>query len=123
MRLSWLAFTRSLALNLVHTSLPSFFVFANLESIPPAAHFVQCLIASYERHCGALKGCDSPQPAANEPKGKECLNLIVLLSELYNFRVVSCVLVYDIIRGLLSTLDEFDVELLLKVTRSMYSSL
>ena len=54
------------------------------------------------------------------PRGKECLNLAMLLSELYNFQVISCVLVYDVIRGLLDTLNEFDVELLLKIARSMY---
>ena len=48
----------------------------------------------------------------NETRGKECSNLVVLLSELYNFQVVSCLLVYDIIRGLLdSELTEFKVEL------------
>ena len=55
----------------------------------------------------------------SDPLGKECSNLIVLLSELYNFQVVSCVLVYDIIRNLLSAeMTEFVVELLLKLLRS-----
>ena len=50
--------------------------------------------------------------------GKECSNLIVLIAELYNFQVISCVLIYDLIRGFLSGgLGEFDVELLLKVVR------
>ena len=58
----------------------------------------------------------------NETRGKECSNLVVLLSELYNFQVVSCLLVYDLIRGLLdSELTEFKVELLLKIVRSKYS--
>jgi nucleolar MIF4G domain-containing protein 1 len=44
---------------------------------------------------------------------------MVLLSELYNFQVISCVLIYDIIRNLLSTeLTEFVVELLLKLLRN-----
>ena len=51
--------------------------------------------------------------------GKECSNLVVLLSELYNFQVISCVLMYDVIRALLDgDLTEFKVELLLKVARS-----
>ena len=55
----------------------------------------------------------------DEAKGKECSNLIILLSELYNFQVISCVLVYDIIRSLLEgDLSETDVELLLKLLRS-----
>ena len=43
----------------------------------------------------------------------------MLLSELYNFQVISCVLMYDVIRALLDgELTEFKVELLLKVARS-----
>lgn len=51
------------------------------------------------------------------------MNLIVLISELYNFQVISCVLVYDLIRDLLSEdISELGVELLLKVTRSKCKS-
>lgn len=47
---------------------------------------------------------------------------MVLLSELYNFQVISCILLYDIIRDLLGeTLSEFRVELLLKILRSKQS--
>lgn len=47
--------------------------------------------------------------------------MIVLLSELYNFQVISSLLVYDVIRGLLDgELTEFKVELLLKITRSQW---
>jgi nucleolar MIF4G domain-containing protein 1 len=81
------------------------------------AHFIQFLMASYERYYQAMSG-DDLNAIQDEPKGKECLNLSVLLSELYNFQVISCVLVYDVIRGLLDTLNEFDVELLLKIARS-----
>jgi nucleolar MIF4G domain-containing protein 1 len=46
---------------------------------------------------------------------------MVLLSELYNFQVISCVLIYDLIRSLLSEeLSEVVVELLLKLLRSKY---
>ncbi|KAF8591084.1 ARM repeat-containing protein [Ramaria rubella] len=83
-----------------------------------AAHFIQFLISSYEQNYEILRGSDLSESTGDDPKGKECLNLAVLLSELYNFQVVSCVLVYDIIRGLLETLDEFDVELLLKIVRN-----
>ena len=85
-----------------------------------AAHFIQFLIASYEQHYQALTGGDSIDSTGDDPKSKECLNLAVLLSELYNFKVVSCVLVYDVIRRLLDDLNEFDVELLLKIIRSLY---
>jgi nucleolar MIF4G domain-containing protein 1 len=56
---------------------------------------------------------------AAEQDGKECSNLLVLISELYNFQVVSSLLVFDVIRHLLSDdLAEFKVELLLKILRS-----
>ena len=45
---------------------------------------------------------------------------MVLLSELYNFQVISSVLVFDLVRQLLEgDLTEFNVELLLKLMRSM----
>ncbi|KAL1724376.1 armadillo-type protein [Schizophyllum commune] len=72
---------------------------------------------------------DSNTDLTRDGAGKECSNLIVLISELYNFQVVSCVLVYDIVRSLLgggggggngkeNGMDELDVELLLKVVRN-----
>ncbi|KAG6856902.1 hypothetical protein H0H87_012483 [Tephrocybe sp. NHM501043] len=80
-----------------------------------AAYFVQNVVSSYERHFGALQTA----PMEEEDSGKECSNLIVLLSELYNFQVISSVLVFDIIRGLLDAgLSEFGVELLLKIVRN-----
>ena len=61
-------------------------------------------------------------PRDQDESGKEASNLIVLISELYNFQVVSCILIYDLIRDLLNKprLLEHDVELLLKVVRSEY---
>ncbi|KAL1697008.1 armadillo-type protein [Schizophyllum commune] len=82
-----------------------------------AAYFVQTLVAEYERH--RAEGADNNIDVTRDGAGKECSNLIVLISELYNFQVVSCVLVYDIIRSLLAGgMDELDVELLLKVVRN-----
>jgi nucleolar MIF4G domain-containing protein 1 len=83
------------------------------------------VVSSYETHHSALQGTSQPLEAitqvnsASEVLGKECSNLIVLLSELYNFQVISSVLVFDIIRDLLDQkLTEFNVELLLKIVRS-----
>lgn len=57
-------------------------------------------------------------------KGKEASNLLVLLAELYTFQVVSCVLMYDIIREFLSgDLGEFEVELFLKLLKSEFTRL
>ncbi|KAH9945189.1 MIF4G-domain-containing protein [Epithele typhae] len=87
-----------------------------------AAFFVQHVVTSYDTHFAALKGLgvNEGKPITEEEGlGKECSNLIVLLSELYNFQVLSCVLMYDIIRSLLDgDLSEFNVELLLKVARN-----
>ncbi|KIY66079.1 ARM repeat-containing protein [Cylindrobasidium torrendii FP15055 ss-10] len=79
-----------------------------------AASFVQSIVENYETHYAALDRSD------DDKKGKECSNLLVLLAELYNFQVISCVLVYDLIRTLLAddTLNETNVELLLKLIRS-----
>ncbi|KAJ7773440.1 hypothetical protein B0H16DRAFT_1660470 [Mycena metata] len=91
-----------------------------------AAFFVQRVVAAYEQHYAELKDVEIVPVALPEKtqtdastSGKECSNLIVLLSELYNFQVISCVLVFDLIRGVLDTdLSEFSVELLLKIVRN-----
>lgn len=53
--------------------------------------------------------------------GKQPLNLLTLIAELYNFQVVACLLVYDLIRGyidkLTATQDEYPVEALLRVMK------
>ena len=91
-----------------------------------AAFFVQHVVTSYDTHFAALESSTAISSttgdiqANDDPIGKECSNLVVLLSELYNFQVISCVLMYDVIRALLDgDLTEFKVELLLKVARSM----
>ena len=80
-----------------------------------AAHFTQTTVLAYEKHYGNLLSATD----VLEQDGKECSNLLVLISELYNFQVISSVLVFDIIRALLHVdLTEFNVELLLKIVRS-----
>ncbi|GAA5920034.1 hypothetical protein JCM5296_000953, partial [Sporobolomyces johnsonii] len=52
------------------------------------------------------------------PGSKECLNVVAFLAELYNFGVVSCGLVYDLVRVFIeSGPGELDVELLSKVIK------
>ncbi|KAI8980186.1 ARM repeat-containing protein [Trametes punicea] len=95
-----------------------------LIGIEFAAFFVQHVVASYDKHFAVLNDSSNTNATAHasnddEPVGKECSNLVVLLSELYNFQVISSVLMYDVIRALLDrNLTEFKVELLLKVTRN-----
>ncbi|KAK2463428.1 hypothetical protein APHAL10511_004514 [Amanita phalloides] len=87
-----------------------------LNGVEFAAFFVQSAISDYDRHYAAARAQDVDTPGNI---GKECSNLIVLLSELYNFQVVSAVLIYDVIRSLLhDELTEFNVELLLKLLRN-----
>jgi len=47
------------------------------------------------------------------------VNLIVFLSELYNFGVIGSGLMYDLIKMFLDKLTEFDTELLLKIIQSI----
>ncbi|EPY53339.1 eIF4 binding protein [Schizosaccharomyces cryophilus OY26] len=49
---------------------------------------------------------------------KETSNLVVFFVELYNFQLVSCILVYDFVRLFLKSLTELNVELLLKIVRN-----
>lgn len=92
-----------------------------------AAYFVQNVVSFYTSHLKVLSDAPSSKPELEpqeKEKGKEASNLIVLLSELYNFQVISSILVFDLIRDLLERpLEEFGVELLLKVVRSKLFSL
>ena len=51
-------------------------------------------------------------------KGKRLINLISLLSELYNFHVIGSNLIYDFVRFFMKDLTETNTELLLKIMRS-----
>ncbi|KAF5857926.1 suppressor of glycerol defect [Aspergillus alliaceus] len=51
-------------------------------------------------------------------EGKELVNLISLLSQLYNFHVISSTLIFDYIRLFLQDITEENTELLLKVIRN-----
>lgn len=118
-----------------------------------AAHFVETCVAKYEGFLAQATSSSSlplPIPTSassdtpstdthaaggqvfvKEGPGKELLNLLTLISELYNFQVISCVLVYDIIRGLLAgnmvgeggergEVGELGVEGVLRVVRSEF---
>lgn len=53
-------------------------------------------------------------------EGKESMNLISLLAQLYNFHVIGSPLIFDYIRLFLKEITESNTELLLKVIRSKY---
>ncbi|XP_020612476.1 nucleolar MIF4G domain-containing protein 1-like isoform X2 [Orbicella faveolata] len=46
-------------------------------------------------------------------QGKECVNVVALFAHLYNFKIIHCCLIYDIIRWLVDSFTGQDVELLL----------
>lgn len=53
-------------------------------------------------------------------EGKQSINLVSLLSQLYNFHVIGSPLMFDYIRLFLQEITETNTELLLKVIRSMF---
>ncbi|KAJ2885537.1 suppressor of glycerol defect [Coemansia aciculifera] len=95
--------------------------------LEPVAFLVQRLMEEFETFFkrGILdakgSGADKAQQPAGEAEtltpGKECQNLCVFLAELYNFQVISCQLVYDVIRMCIEDINEFTAELLLKLIR------
>ncbi|KAH8829344.1 hypothetical protein DL96DRAFT_1708486 [Flagelloscypha sp. PMI_526] len=86
-----------------------------------AAYFVQSTVSSYEKFLAQAKIAYHNDLSEGDqvPGGKESSNLIGLLSELYNFQVIGCNLVFDLIWSLLpEELGELEVELLLKLVRN-----
>ncbi|KAI8394084.1 uncharacterized protein BYT42DRAFT_508027 [Radiomyces spectabilis] len=92
-----------------------------LVGVEFAAHHVQELVEMFEKN---FKQCRDMMAAGVEnddeaiPGARECRNLLTLLLELYNFQVISCILVFDIVRVLIKHLDEYCVELLLRIIRT-----
>ncbi|KAG2226926.1 hypothetical protein INT45_010205 [Circinella minor] len=92
-----------------------------LKGVDCAAFFVQSLVETFEKEYKKCQEAVKRGETLNDevtPGAREAKNLLTLLLELYNFQVVSCVLVYDVIRVLISELDEYSVELLLKVVKT-----
>lgn len=87
------------------------------------AHLVQSLVTRYTDLVPKQSSIIS-EPGIEV--GKKPLNLLTLISELYNFQVVGCNLLYDLIRGFIDSMTpggdgdpaaEYPVEALLKVMR------
>uniref|UniRef100_A0A8C3W352 Nucleolar MIF4G domain-containing protein 1 n=1 Tax=Catagonus wagneri TaxID=51154 RepID=A0A8C3W352_9CETA len=57
------------------------------------------------------------------PAGKECHNLLALIAHLYNFRVVQARLIFDILRKLVGSFTEKDIELILLMLKNVGFSL
>ncbi|KAJ2388274.1 suppressor of glycerol defect, partial [Coemansia sp. RSA 2603] len=94
--------------------------------VEPVAHLVQRLVEEFDARFAQGKA-EAEQAAAAEEEdgeggdaltaGKECQNLGVFLAELYNFHVVSCQLVYDVVRQCAGDVGEFTADVLLGVVR------
>ncbi|KAJ2467560.1 suppressor of glycerol defect [Coemansia sp. RSA 2322] len=95
--------------------------------LEPVAFLVQRLMEEFETFFkrGLLESANGsdmslvklPSEGEQLSSGKECQNLCVFLAELYNFQVISCQLVYDVIRMCIEDINEFTAELLLKIIR------
>ncbi|KAK9236863.1 hypothetical protein V1525DRAFT_405586 [Lipomyces kononenkoae] len=70
------------------------------------AYVVQTLVENFDKHYHRTE------------QGKECTNLLVLLSYLYTFQVIGCALIYDFIRLFLEDITELHTELLLKLIQN-----
>jgi nucleolar MIF4G domain-containing protein 1 len=80
------------------------------------AQIVQRIVELFTEHY--QRAVDASQQGSTSDSSKETSNLIMLLSEMFNFQVVGSNLMFDYIRMLLETLSELNAELLLKMIRT-----
>lgn len=59
----------------------------------------------------------------SDVEGKECENLLALIAHLYNFHVVHSLLIFDILKKLVSTFTEKEIELILFLLKNVGFSL
>ncbi|KAI8824404.1 uncharacterized protein EV422DRAFT_519975 [Fimicolochytrium jonesii] len=89
----------------------------SIVGIEFCAHLMQTGVELYETSRKEYLDGIKVDPEGSDAKSKRCINVVTLLAFLYNFEVVSCVLIYDIVREAIGTLSELDVELLLRMLR------
>lgn len=73
------------------------------------AHFVERLVERIDYYRGQQKD--------NGDVGKQVVNLIALLAQIYHFQVISAALLFDYVRAFLNSLSESNTELLLRLIR------
>ncbi|XP_028290941.1 nucleolar MIF4G domain-containing protein 1 [Gouania willdenowi] len=71
------------------------------------AHFLETVVHKFD------------ETYKNPSEGKECDNLVAIIAHLYNFQVVHSVLISDILKLLVDTFTEKDIELVLSVLRNV----
>ncbi|NXJ75509.1 NOM1 protein, partial [Trogon melanurus] len=79
--------------------------------IEVGAHFLEAVVKKFDELCK----CDA--------EGKECENLLALIAHLYNFHVVHCLLIFDILKKLVSAFTEKEIELILFLLKNVGFSL
>ncbi|XP_057293850.1 nucleolar MIF4G domain-containing protein 1-like isoform X2 [Hydractinia symbiolongicarpus] len=72
------------------------------------SYFLQMLVERF---------CSLHQDGPSYGEGKQCQNILLLLTSLYLFKVVDCLLVYDIIQRLLKNFHEQDIEMILLILK------
>jgi len=83
------------------------------------AQVIQRIVELFDAHYARAAALLPDGPAsATTDISKETSNLIMLLSEMYNFQVVGSNLIFDYIRQFLGKLSELNAELLLKIIRT-----
>jgi nucleolar MIF4G domain-containing protein 1 len=104
----------------------------NIIGLEFGAHLVQTATELFDKTASSIRTSNSINN--NEQSGvddnlsndasvqddvtsKRMLNLATFISSLYNFDVIGCPLIYDIVRMCLARLEEVDVETLLRVLR------
>ncbi|NXG42154.1 NOM1 protein, partial [Psilopogon haemacephalus] len=79
--------------------------------IEVGAHFLEAVVKKFDE---LLK---------SDAEGKECENLLALVAHLYNFHVVHSLLIFDILKKLVSTFTEKEIELILFLLKNVGFSL
>ncbi|NXF00615.1 NOM1 protein, partial [Smithornis capensis] len=79
--------------------------------IEVGAHFLEAVVKKFDELC------------KSDAEGKECENLLALIAHLYNFHVVHCLLIFDILKKLISTFTEKEIELILFLLKNVGFSL
>ncbi|GAA5999636.1 Sgd1p [Rhodotorula paludigena] len=90
------------------------------------ARAIELFDSALSKHADTAHAAQTPRDGVvteeegfeGRPGSKECLNLVSLVSELYNFGVVHCGLVYDLVRLFIEGgLGELEVELLSRIVK------
>ncbi|XP_010137022.1 PREDICTED: nucleolar MIF4G domain-containing protein 1, partial [Buceros rhinoceros silvestris] len=79
--------------------------------IEVGAHFLEAVVRKFDELC------------KSDAEGKECENLLALIAHLYNFHVVHSLLIFDILKKLVGTFTEKEIELILFLLKNVGFSL